>query len=187
MSLAARSGLSTSQRRTPGAGQVPTPQSRAPARGGPPRDLTDEEVQEIRSAFNLFDSDHSGTIDYRELKVAMRALGFAVRGTEVKKILTQYDADGSGKIEFDEFKEILREKMTARSPEEDMARAFQLFDDDGSGKISLRNLRRISRELGEDVSDAELRAMLDEFDVDKDGEIVRDQKNLIWIPRTTKP
>ena len=38
--------------------------------------LSEEEIEEIREAFNLFDTDHSGSIDYRELKAAMRALGF---------------------------------------------------------------------------------------------------------------
>lgn len=34
--------------------------------------LTEEQRQEIREAFDLFDTDGSGTIDAKELKVAMR-------------------------------------------------------------------------------------------------------------------
>lgn len=34
--------------------------------------LTEEQKQEIREAFDLFDTDGSGTIDAKELKVAMR-------------------------------------------------------------------------------------------------------------------
>ena len=32
--------------------------------------LSEEQIEEIREAFNLFDTDHSGSIDYRELKAA---------------------------------------------------------------------------------------------------------------------
>ena len=33
--------------------------------------LTEDEIEEIREAFNLFDTDGSGSIDPRELKAAM--------------------------------------------------------------------------------------------------------------------
>ena len=42
-------------------------------------ELSDEQKQEIKEAFDLFDTDKTGTIDYHELKVAMRALGFDVK------------------------------------------------------------------------------------------------------------
>ena len=48
--------------------------------------LTEEQIEEIREAFNLFDTDHSGSIDYRELKAAMRALGFEVKKEELRKM-----------------------------------------------------------------------------------------------------
>ena len=62
----------------------------SPRRGSARRDeeeLTKEQLEEIKEAFNLFDTDHSGTIDIRELKAAMRALGFEVKKEEVRRML----------------------------------------------------------------------------------------------------
>jgi len=38
---------------------------------GPKPELTEEQKQEIREAFDLFDADGSGTIDAKELKVCL--------------------------------------------------------------------------------------------------------------------
>ena len=43
----------------------------------------------------------------------------------------------------------------------------------------MKNLRRVARELGEEVDDEELRAMIAEFDKDGDGAI--DQKEFQYI------
>ena len=77
--------------------------------------LSEEQIEEIREAFNLFDTDHSGSIDYRELKAAMRALGFEVKKEELRKMITDIDADGSGQIEFPEFLEMMTGKMGVRA------------------------------------------------------------------------
>lgn len=135
------------------------------------RELADEQKQEIREAFELFDTDKDGFIDYYELKVCMRALGFEVKKANVLKILHDYDIEGTGKIGFDDFNEVMTDLMLERDPQTELLKAFKLFDDDTTGKISLRNLRRVARELGESMTDDELRAMIDEFDKNGDGEI----------------
>jgi Ca2+-binding EF-hand superfamily protein len=53
----------------------------------------------------------AGTIDAKELKVAMRALGFEPKKEEIKKMIADIDKDGSGTIDFNEFLEMMTAKM----------------------------------------------------------------------------
>lgn len=71
----------------------------------PRRSLTDEQLSEVREAFELFDSDKDGFIDYHELKVALRALGFTLRKPEVLKLLREHDR-GDGLMSLGDFEKI---------------------------------------------------------------------------------
>ena len=74
-------------------------------------ELTEEQRQEIKEAFDLFDSEGTGKIDAKELKVAMRALGFEPKKEEVRRILQDIDKHGDGTINFDDFMEIMSVKV----------------------------------------------------------------------------
>ncbi|WBW74880.1 spindle pole body half bridge protein, centrin Cdc31 [Schizosaccharomyces osmophilus] len=148
----------------------PTPArltSYAPARV----EITEEQRQDIHEAFKLFDSDKDNAIDYHELRAAMRALGFNAEKSEVLKILRDFDKTGKGYLQMEDFVRVMTEKIVERDPLEEIKRAFELFDDDETGKISIRNLRRVAKELNENIDDQELEAMIEEFDLDQDGEI----------------
>ncbi|CDJ41778.1 centrin, putative [Eimeria necatrix] len=114
-------------------------------------------------------------MDYHELKVAMRALGFDVKKAYVQELMRSYDKQNTGFITQSDFEEIMTQKFLERDPAEELLKAFRLFDDDNTGKISIKNLRRVARELGEDLPDEELQAMIDEFDRDMDGEISKEE------------
>nr|XP_027798759.1 centrin-1 [Marmota flaviventris] len=138
---------------------------------GPKPELTEDQKQEVREAFDLFDADGSGTIDVKELKVAMRALGFEPRKEELKKMISEVDREGTGKISFNDFLAVMTQKMSEKDTKEEIMKAFRLFDDDETGKISFKNLKRVAAELGENLTDEELQEMIDEADRDGDGEV----------------
>merc|ERR1711896_102006 len=110
--------------------------------------LSEEQLDEIREAFSLFDSDASGAIDVRELKAAMRALGFEVKNEELKKMVSDIDGDGNGTIEFVEFLQMMTGKMGEKDSRE---------------------------EIGENIDDEELQDMINQADRDGDGEINIDE------------
>jgi centrin-3 len=81
--------------------------------GGPSRQaqnqapqLSEDQKQEIKEAFELFDTDKDGCIDYHELKVAMRALGFEMKKAEVVKILREGELGGEGLMDWNGFNRI---------------------------------------------------------------------------------
>jgi EF-hand domain pair len=84
-----------------------TSASKSKRRTAHPRpELTDEQKQEVKEAFELFDTDKDGCVDYHELKVAMRALGFDLKKAEVLKILRDHDKTGHGLMDFEDFAKV---------------------------------------------------------------------------------
>lgn len=78
-------------------------------------------------------------------------------------------------LPFPQFQTVMAQKILARDPREEILRAFELFDEGGKGKINLSDLRRVARELGEGLEEEELAAMIEEFDLDGDGAIDREE------------
>ncbi|KAJ1917442.1 Calcium-binding component of the spindle pole body (SPB) half-bridge [Mycoemilia scoparia] len=136
-----------------------------------PIELTEDQKQEITEAFELFDTNKDGMLDFFELKIALRALGFEYKNNEVITILGNHDQNHKGHIKLEDFKKVAGELVSKRDPIEEFRKAFRLFDESGTGKITVSNLRRIAKELGEQMDEEELNAMIEEFDMDQDGAI----------------
>ncbi|KAJ1676740.1 Calcium-binding component of the spindle pole body (SPB) half-bridge, partial [Spiromyces aspiralis] len=129
----------------------------------------------IREAFELFDTNKDNYLDFFELKIALRALGFEFKNPQVAKILNENARTKDGHISYEEFDKVASQLISERDPIEEYRKAFRLFDESGSGKITVNNLRRIAKELGEDMDDDELQAMIEEFDFDQDGAISEEE------------
>merc|ERR1711904_351180 len=96
----------------------------------PRSQLSAEQKAEVKEAFDLFDTDGSGAIDAKELKVAMQALGFEPTSDEIAKMVKGIDVDGNATIEFEEFVEMMEGKMSDKDQLEEMRKAFKLYDAD---------------------------------------------------------
>merc|ERR1712050_452580 len=58
-----------------------------------------------------------GSIDSKELKVAMRALGFEPKKEEIQKMISDVDDDGAGTIEYEEFLKMMTFKILNADPQ----------------------------------------------------------------------
>lgn len=133
--------------------------------------LTEEEIMEIKEAFDLFDTDGGGSIDPKELKEAMNSLGLETKNQTIYQMITDLDSDNSGAIEFKEFLDLMTARMSDRDTKEDIRKVFRIFDEDNKGSITKKSLMRVAKELGETMDENELTEMIERADSDGDGNV----------------
>ena len=134
--------------------------------------LTEDEVMEIKEAFDLFDTDKSGEIDVNELKKALTNLGIDAKNQNLQNMLADIDKNGNANIDFDEFIDMMTAKMSDKDTREDLEKVFDLFiGDDNTDKIDIKHLKRVCKELNENMTDDELNEMIVRADLDRDGKV----------------
>ena len=125
----------------------------------------------------------------KDLKVALRALGFEPAKEEIKRLISdlnggsaqsrEKDKEGTVSIDFNDFLEIMTTKMSERDQPEELEKAFILFSQN-KPTIEFEDLKRIARELGETMSEDELKEMMFEANkVDREGAV--DRKDFLGI------
>lgn len=119
------------------------------------RKLTNEESEEIRYAFDKL-SGGGTAVSARQLKLALRAMGFPVKKADVELLLRDKGFAEGAQIDQSSFYELLGSKMVERTPGEELKRAFGLFDLHGSGKITVQDLSAIARQLQCDIDPGEI-------------------------------
>ncbi|KAG9392698.1 EF-hand domain pair [Carpediemonas membranifera] len=106
-------------------------------------------VAQLKSSeeiFNFFDTDHSGTVNARDLERVFSILGVDLSSKEAQSIITELDMDKSGKIDFIEFSTVLG-SIDAIDQDAVLNDCFSLLAGD-SGTVSLRSLFSVLKSLG---------------------------------------
>ena len=125
------------------------------------------QMQELREAFDLFDTDGSGTIDTKELQVALRALGFDSKKEKVRKMIADIDLDGSGALPR-------RRPPSPRVPCDpgSCPRLTAHLCTHGAGTIDFEEfVEMMTGKMGDRDSPEEIRRVFKLFDDDETGKI----------------
>lgn len=117
----------------------------------------------IKEAFELFDSNE-GKIDAKEVKEAMVNIGYDEKDPVVYQVVTELDTPrntNAGGASFEDFCQTVNNRLPDKEADEDLRKVFELFvDDPDSETTSLESIKRVADELGENIEEGELNAML---------------------------
>ena len=129
------------------------------------QEISTEESEDLRQAFDLFDIKENGKIDPSEIKETMKQLGFDLKNPTIYNIIKDLDTEESkknGGLSFSEFSEIIQKRLGDRDTKEGVRRIFDLFvDDEKAEYIPLESLKKVAKELGDKMSEDDLKDMIE--------------------------
>ena len=134
-------------------------------------ELTEEQRNELKEAFSLFDRDGDGTITLPELKVVMKSMGQNPTEEELKEMMLEVDQNSNMEVDFEEFLILMAKKLKEGEMDEELIEAFKTFDKNNNGYITESELKAVMHAYGEKLSDEEIHLMFKEADNDKDNKI----------------
>ena len=127
------------------------------------------DISNLKNVFEEMDTNKDGTLTINEIKEAINKIPSLTDLEEEEKndILQSFDTDKSQKIEYNEFIAACMEQK-AYLREEYLLESFMMLDNDGSGKISKTEIKTA---LNGEVDNETLDKLIQEFDLNGDGEI----------------
>mmetsp|Transcript_19156 Transcript_19156/g.24139 ORF Transcript_19156/g.24139 Transcript_19156/m.24139 type:complete len:119 (+) Transcript_19156:75-431(+) len=114
--------------------------------------LTQEQIDDLKASFDMFDKDGSGNISHSELKSVMRRFGQNLSDSEVRDMIRSVDIDRNNEIDFKEFVHLMKSRIS-NDPDYELKLAFQMIDSDSSGTISIDELRALMRKVNQHLTE----------------------------------
>ncbi|KAI9113647.1 hypothetical protein K1719_015574 [Acacia pycnantha] len=121
---------------------------------------------ELREVFRRFDGNGDGKISAQELSSYFGSIGENLTREEAEGVIRDLDSDGDSLLNMEDFMKLMKKDKD----DEDLKKAFEMYEwEKGSGCITPKGLQRMLHRLGDDKSYDECVAMIDAFDVDRNG------------------
>ena len=131
--------------------------------------LKQKDLKLIKDSFYNHDVEKTNEIDIDELKQALEKYGIEYQNDEsFQKIFDEAEKSGSTSLDFDEFINVVTKRMSDIDQMNELQKVFLLFlGDENVDKIEFRHIRKECPNL----TDEEIKEMIEKADEDKDGKI----------------
>ena len=138
------------------------------------QNLSEQEICELREAFNIFDKDSDGAIALDKLILLLKSLKQNPTQNEIKELAETF---GNLKINFNQFLIIMAKRIQKKNIDEDkyFRSLFDVMDRNKNGKISLEEIKYLISHSNVDISEEDIKFLTKEADSDGDGLISYDE------------
>lgn len=124
-----------------------------------------------RDAFAMFDLDGDGQLSRDEVFAVTARFDPTAKRPDVEKQFDLADINKDNFLSYNEFVDTLGNQGAAEA----LAVAFSRFDRNADGKLDAAELRRGFAAMGDNLSEADAKAMISEGDRNNDGVLSRDE------------
>ncbi|XP_014445227.2 calmodulin-like protein 4 [Tupaia chinensis] len=145
--------------------------------------LSQDQINEYKECFSLYDKQQRGRMKACDLLVAMRCLGASPTPGEVQRHLQTHGIDSSGELDFSTFLTVMHTQIKQEDPKKEILLAMLMADKEKKGYIMASELRSKLTRLGEKLTHKEVDDLFREAQVDADGRVQYDD----FIDRVTLP
>ena len=131
--------------------------------------LTEEEIEKIKDAFEVYDTRGRGVFDPKEFKENMESTGLHEKEPLIYSIINELDTEAAGKkgVTFDELIQAINNKLGNKNSKEGARKIFDLFvDKKRSENITLHALKKAANEFGQKMTNEQLKELLEKASSD---------------------
>ena len=122
--------------------------------------ISNDEMTELKQAFDLFDFNNDQTIKIKDAMEAMKYMNFDTQNPELYKILDELSLDNEI-VSWDKFSSHVNERLTNYNDENGLRTIFNLcIDNPKDETITFETFKRICNEIGENMSDAQMKHIM---------------------------
>ncbi|CAF1129798.1 unnamed protein product [Adineta steineri] len=138
--------------------------------------MSDQQINltQLLDTFQLFDKNKDGSISMNELRSACQKLHMPI---EEKKLRDLFQFRNN--ISFDEFCRIIHD-FGHYSPDAYFQETFRAFDKNSDGFISAKEIKKTMKELGETLTDKQVKDMIKIADSNGDGKLSVDEFRILF-------
>ncbi|XP_074642194.1 uncharacterized protein LOC141899663 [Tubulanus polymorphus] len=149
-------------------------------------ELMPQEIRDLRFVFKTFDANEDGLLTSHELEQAFKVLGFKVTPADATIMCSESGLmrKAAPSVDLNDFLGYVIERQgESYDFKDEIVQGFKMFDYDTTGLLTIDNLRQAAKDADVQISEEELREMLEEADLNGDGAI--DQEEFINIMQQT--